>query len=122
MLPTPLVSFVTTVGFIANGVGGAILMVIGIFLPAFIFPILGHELLQSMVENSVIEPFLDGVAAAVIGLLLQTAFQFLKGVIKSGLDAVIFSLAFTALFHFTNKFSQPIMILVAAITGQTIYV
>jgi chromate transport protein ChrA len=103
-------------------VGGAILMAIGIFLPAFIFPILGHELLQTIVDNSIVEPFLDGVASAVIGLLLDTAFKFLKGVVLSSLDAVVFFLAFTALFHFTNKFTQPIMVLVAAITGQVLYI
>ena len=109
-------------GFIAHGVGGAVLMAIGIFTPAFIFPILGHDLLQTLVDNPIMEPFLDGVAAAVIGLLLQVAFQFLQGTLESGLDAVVFFLAFQALFHFTNKFSQPIMIIVAAITGQTLYV
>ena len=75
MLPAPLVSFVATIGFIGHGVRGSILMLIGIFLPATIFPIIGHELLHQMVENRVVQPFLDGVAAAVLGLLVQTAFN-----------------------------------------------
>jgi chromate transporter len=75
MLPTPLVSFVATVGFIANGIGGAVLMLIGIFTPATIFPVIGHELLEKLVDNKLVQPFLDGVAAAVIGLLLQTSLK-----------------------------------------------
>ena len=110
------------VGFIAHGIGGAVLMVLGIFLPSYIIPIMGHDLLHILIENPVVEPFLDGVAAAVIGLLLQTAFQFLKGAVVTGTDAAIFGLAFYGLFYFTNKFTQPIMILVAAITGQILYI
>jgi chromate transporter len=75
MLPTPLVSFVATIGFLGGGIGGAILMLIGIFLPATIFPIIGHDLLQRAVDNEFVQPFLDGVASAVIGLLVQTAFK-----------------------------------------------
>ena len=60
--------------FIANGFGGAILLCLGMFTPATIMPILGHDLLQWAVDNSVVQPCLDGVAAAVLGLLLQTAF------------------------------------------------
>lgn len=41
MMPTPLVTFVTMVGYIGHGIGGAILMTIGIFLPAFSFTIIG---------------------------------------------------------------------------------
>jgi chromate transport protein ChrA len=77
MLPTPLVSFVATIGFIGGGIGGSILMLIGIFTPATFFPIIGHEILQKLVDNELVQPFLDGVAAAVLGLLLQTAFQVL---------------------------------------------
>ena len=60
--------------WLGNGIGGAILMGIGIFLPATIIPILGHDLLQWAVDNRVVQPFLDGIATAVLGLLLQTAF------------------------------------------------
>ena len=98
------------------------LIVLGIFLPSYIIPIIGHDLLHILIENTFVEPFLDGVAASVIGLLLQTAFQFLKGAVISGLDATVFGLAFYGLFYFTNQFTQPIMILVAAITGQILYI
>lgn len=121
VLPTPLVSFVTMVGWIGHGVGGAILMVIGIFLPAFSFTIIGHTFFEMLVHNIYIESFLDGVASAVIGLLMQTAFQFLVSVIEQPLDAVVFFLAFYTVFYFTDKFTQPIVLIVAAIAGQTLF-
>jgi putative chromate ion transporter len=119
--PTPLVSFVTLVGWIGNGIGGAILMLIGIFLPAMSFTLIGHEYFEKMVDNPYLQPFLDGVSSAVIGLLVQTAFQFLHDVIKIPIDAVVFSLTFWALFHFTHIYTQPLIIIAAAIAGQVLY-
>jgi chromate transport protein ChrA len=121
MLPTPLVSFVIIVGFIGHSIGGSILMGIGIFLPAFSFTIIGHEFFQAVVDNKYVEPYLDGIASAIIGLLAFTCFQFLKSVISQGLDAVVFLLAFSTLFTFTNKYTQPITLIVAAIAGQVLY-
>jgi putative chromate ion transporter len=121
MLPTPLVTFVTMIGFVGHGIGGAIVMTIGIFIPAFSFTLLGHEYFEKLVNFPLIHPFLDGVAASVIGLLISVAFQFIQGIIEIGIDAVVFFLAFTAVFHFTDKYTQPIIIIVAAIAGQTLY-
>jgi len=55
------------------------------------------------------------------GLLALTAFQFVKSVVETGVDAVAFLLAFTALFHFTDKYTQPLVLAVAAIAGQVLY-
>lgn len=119
--PTPLVSFVTLVGWIGNGIGGAALMLVGIFLPAMSFTVIGHEYFEAVVDNPYIQPFLDGVASSVIGLLLQTAFQFVRDVSIEAIDAVVFALSFWALFHFTDKYTQPIIILGAAMAGQILY-
>lgn len=121
MLPTPLVTFVTLVGYIGHGVEGAVLMTIAIFLPAFSFTIIGHEIFQAIVDNKFVEPFLDGISAAVIGLLLFTAFQFLNNVLVQPIDAVVFLLSFVSLFYFTNKYTSPIVLITAAIAGQVLY-
>jgi chromate transport protein ChrA len=121
MMPTPLVSFVTMVGYIGNGIEGSLLMTLGIFLPAISFTVIGHRFFEKVVDNKLVEPFLEGVSSAVIGLLLLTAFQFVKGVISDGVDAVVFFLSFCAVFHFTDRYTQPITIVVAAIAGQVLY-
>jgi chromate transport protein ChrA len=80
-----------------------------------LFYLLGHEIFEAIVDNRYIEPFLDGVGAAVIGLLILTCFQFVKSVIETGVDSVAFLLAFAALFHFTDKYTQPMVLITAAI-------
>lgn len=121
MLPTPLVTFITMVGYIGHGIGGAVMTTIGIFLPAFSFTLIGHELFEKIVENDWIEPFLDGVSAAVIGLLLQTALQFVRGVISDPIDCISFLLAFAAVFHFTDRNTPVFVMVFAAMAGQILY-
>ncbi len=69
VLPAPLVIFSTFVGYIAGGIVGALVMTLGIFIPAFVFPIFFHRQLVGIAENARLHPFLLGVAAGVIGLI-----------------------------------------------------
>ena len=59
LLPTPMVMFVTMVGFVAGsqpeanlgpagGLVGAVLMTLGMFIPAFTFPTLFHEFFEGV--------------------------------------------------------------------------
>jgi len=121
VLPCPLVTFVTFVGWVGHGIGGAVVMTIGIFLPAFSFTIIGHEFFEVLVHIEAVHPFLDGIGAAVIGFLVLTTCQFIKAVIVSGIDAVVFTLALGATFMFTLSYTQPAIILIAAIAGQILY-
>ena len=77
VLPAPLIIFSTFVGYLAGGLGGALAMTLGIFLPAFIFPIFFHRFFVSVAENPRIRPFLLGVAAGVIGLIAAVTVDIL---------------------------------------------
>lgn len=72
-LPAPLIIFSTFVGYIAGGAVEAVAMTAGIFLPAFAFPLVFHDGLEKITENKELHDFLDGVAAAVVGLIAVTA-------------------------------------------------
>jgi chromate transporter len=69
VLPAPLIIFSTFVGYIAGGLVGGVVMTVGIFIPAFVFPIFFHRQLVAIAENDRLHPFLLGVAAGVIGLI-----------------------------------------------------
>jgi chromate transporter len=69
VLPAPLIIFSTFVGYIAGGLIGSLAMTLGIFMPAFVFPIFFHRFLVAVADNRRIRPFLLGVAAGVIGLI-----------------------------------------------------
>jgi len=128
VLPTPLVMFVTMVGFIGDqsnggsGFGGAALMTLGIFLPAFSFTLIGHNFFEKVVDSAIVAPFLDGITASVIGIVLVTAFEFAKATLRTPLSLLIFFLSFAALWHFKHKFTSPIVIIVAGIASQILFV
>jgi len=53
MMPAPLVTFVTLVGWVGGKAPGAIVMTVGIFLPAFSFTIIGHHVFEKIVGSKV---------------------------------------------------------------------
>lgn len=77
VLPAPLIIFSTFVGYLAGGLGGGLLMTVGVFVPAFVFPIFFHHRLVAVAQNERLRPFLLGVAAAVIGLIAAVAVDIL---------------------------------------------
>jgi len=103
VLPAPLIIFSTFVGYAAGGLAGSLAMTLGIFLPAFLFPIFLHRWLVAVAENPRIRPFLLGVAAAVVGLIAAVTVDIVEtGVVDlpTGLIAVG---AFAALMRFHSK-------------------
>lgn len=72
VLPAPLVIFATFVGYVAGGLGGALAITAGMFLPAFAFSMILFERLEAVVENPAFHRLLAGVAAAVVGTIAAT--------------------------------------------------
>jgi chromate transporter len=69
ILPAPLVIFGTFVGYLGGGFVGALAVTAGIFLPAFSFTLVGHGLIERVVEAPSLHAFLEGVTAGVVGLI-----------------------------------------------------
>jgi chromate transporter len=103
ILPAPLIIFSTFVGYVAGGLVGAIAMTVGIFIPAFVFPIFLHGRLIAVAENDRLRPFLLGVAAAVVGLIGAVTVQILRTSVVDVYTGVLAAGAFLALMRFHSK-------------------
>ncbi len=99
VLPAPLIIFSTFVGYIAGGLGRGLAMTLGIFLPAFVLPILFHRSLVAIAEN----PRVRGVAAAVIGLIAAVTVDVLDASVVDAPTAVLAIAAFAALNRWHGK-------------------
>ena len=117
ILPAPLIIFSTFVGYIAGGLVGALVMTLGIFLPAFLFPIFFHRQLVAIAENDRLHPFLLGVAAAVIGLIAAVTVEILKTSVGDVYTALIAVGAFAALNRWHSKLTVVYVMAVAGIVG-----
>ena len=118
VIPTPLLMFGTFLGYMATGVSGALLITISIFLPAFLFTLLGHKYFEQILKHKPLHAFLDGVSAGVAGILVITAIEFLIPILNSNLLVMllfVFSLA--VLYVLKTRFVVPTVILVSAIIG-----
>jgi chromate transporter len=103
ILPAPLIIFSTFVGYIAGGLSGGLLMTLGIFLPAFVFPIFLHRYLVAIAENPRIRPFLLGVTAGVVGLIAAVTVQILDTSVVDVYTAILAVAAFAVLYRFHGK-------------------
>jgi chromate transporter len=117
VLPAQLIIFSTFVGYVAGGLGGALAMTLGIFLPAFLFPIFLHRWLVAVAENPRIRPFLLGVAAAVVGLIAAVTVDIVEtGVVDLPTALLAFG-AFAALMRFHGKLTVLYVVLGCGLIG-----
>lgn len=117
VLPAPLIIFSTFVGYIAGGLAGALAMTLGIFLPAFAFPIFLHRQLVAVAENERLHPFLLGVAAAVIGLIAAVTVSILETSVTDVYTALIALGAFAALNRWHSKLTVVYVMAAAGVIG-----
>jgi len=117
VLPAPLIIFSTFVGYIAGGLVGALVITLGIFLPAFVFPIFFHRGLVAIAENPRIRPFLLGVAAGVIGLIAAVTVQIVDTSVVDAYTAVLAVGAFAALQHWHGKLTVLYVVLGCGLIG-----
>jgi chromate transporter len=117
ILPAPLIIFSTYVGYVAGGLGGGLAMTVGIFLPAFVFPIFLHRFLVAVAENPRIRPFLLGVAAGVIGLIAAVTVEIVDTSVVDAYTAVLAVGAFAALQRWHGKLTVLYVVLGCGLIG-----
>jgi chromate transporter len=117
VLPAPAVIFSTFVGYLAGGLPGGLVMTVGVFLPAFVFPIFLHGSLVGLAENPRIRPFLLGVAAGVIGLIAAVTVEIGRAGIVDLPSALLAVAAFSALIAFHAKLTVVYVMLGCGAAG-----
>jgi chromate transporter len=120
-LPAPLIIFSTFVGYIGGGAVGALLMTIGVFLPAFGFSLLFHNQLERLMEREVLREVLEGVTAGVVGIIASTLITLGVGTITNVKAAVIFALALIPLYFWKSKAVIPCVVIGAGVLGWFLF-
>lgn len=117
ILPAPLIIFATFVGYLAGGLPGALLITLGIFIPAFVFPIYLHRQLVAISENPRLHLFLLGVAAGVVGLIAAVTVEIVRTSVVDGWTAAIALVAFLALNRWHGKLTVLYVVLGCGLAG-----
>lgn len=121
VLPAPLVIFATFAGYLAGGPWGALAVTAGMFLPAFAFSLILYDRLEAVVENPRLRALLDGVAAAVVGVIAATVIVLAQGLIgpprQTAVLASLFALALLAAFRLKGGWVAPAVLAAAGVAG-----
>ncbi|HEX6153091.1 MAG TPA: chromate efflux transporter [Solirubrobacterales bacterium] len=124
ILPAPLIIFATFVGYLGGGLVGALLITLGIFIPAFLFPIYLHRQLVAIAENERLHQFLLGVAAGVVGLIAAVTVEIVEVGVVDVYTAALAIGAFLALNRWHGKLTVLYVVLscgaIGAVLQQTI--
>lgn len=124
LLPAPLVIFATFAGYVAGGWSGALAITTGMFLPAFAFSMLFFERLEAVVEMSGLHRLLDGVAAAVVGVIGATFVDLTTSTLQRTpslvFTTVIFIIGATAAWRLKGRWVTPALIAFGAAGGMLI--
>lgn len=117
VLPAPLIIFATFVGYLAGGLVGALVITLGIFIPAFLFPIFFHRQLVAIAENERLHQFLLGVAAGVVGLIAAVTVEIVEASVIDAYTAALAIGAFLALNRWHGKLTVLYVVLACGAVG-----
>jgi chromate transporter len=116
--PGPFMLFTAFVGYIANGVTGALLATFFVFLPSFIFVIVGVHYVEKVRENRKIQAFLAGVSAAVVGVIAVVSLDLIPEALVDW-PAIGIAVAAFLLIAFLKR--DVALVAVGAMAGGIIY-
>lgn len=120
MTPGPVVITATFVGFLMNGIGGALAATAGMFSPSFLFVVAGTPLLLQYRANARLQGFVRGVTVAVVGVLVGTSYLVGRSAIGDALTIVVALAALSAAL-FVKRLPDPLLVAAGAIAGLIAY-
>lgn len=103
--PGPVFSSVTFIGYQINGLTGAIVSTMAIFLPSFVFVALLNPILKTMRNSKLFSAFLDAVNVASIAIILAICIDLGKDAITNWQTVIItlFSIIIAFGYQKTNS-------------------
>lgn len=87
--PGPVFTTATFIGYIINGLSGAILATIGIFLPSFLLVLITNPIIPRLRRSVWLSALLDGVNVAALGLMGAVAVELAQNAIVDRLTMIL---------------------------------
>jgi len=116
--PGPFMLFTTFAGYLAGGIAGAVLATFFVFLPSFIFVLGGTHYIEKVRDNRIIQAFLAGVSAAVVGVIAVVSLDLIPEAIVGWPSIAIAAIAFLLIVWLKRDVA---LVAVGAMAGGIIY-
>jgi len=114
--PGPVFSSVTFIGYQINGLTGAIVSTIAIFLPSFVFVALLNPIVKKMRNSKLSSVFLDSVNVASVAIIVAVCFEMGKDTITDWRTIVISVLSIAIAFGY-KRLNSAFVVLGGSLTG-----
>lgn len=98
--PGPVLSTATFIGYLIEGVPGAVVATIGIFLPAFLFVGILNPMIPRLRTSAWLSSFLDAINASALALMAAVTIDIGRQVLVTPESIIITILAAIAVFRF----------------------
>ena len=98
--PGPFMLFTTFAGFLAGGVPGALIATFFVFLPSFVFVLGGARYVELVRDNRLLQAFLAGVSAAVVGVIIVVSLELIPTAVVGWVSIAIAVIAFLVIVLF----------------------
>lgn len=118
--PGPVFSSVTFIGFQINGLSGAILSTVAIFLPSFILVALLNPLMKKLRNSKGLSVFLDAVNVTSVALIVAVCITMTRDVLLNWQTLVITLLSGILVFKF-KKVNSAFIVLTGAFLGYLLF-
>lgn len=114
--PGPVFSSVTFIGYQINGLTGAIVSTIAIFLPSFVFVALLNPIVKKIRNSKLFSAFLDAVNVASVAIIVAVCFEMSKDTITDWRTILISVLSITIAFGY-KKLNSAFVVLGGSLIG-----
>ncbi|MDR7210316.1 chromate efflux transporter [Flavobacterium piscis] len=114
--PGPVFSSVTFIGYQINGLTGAIVATIAIFLPSFVFVALLNPIVKKMRNSKLFSAFLDAVNVASVAIIVAVCFDMGKDTITDWRTIFIAILSIAITFRY-KKINSAFIVLGGSLIG-----
>jgi len=114
--PGPVFSSVTFIGYQINGLTGAIVSTVAIFLPSFVFVALLNPLVKKMRDSKLFSAFLDAVNVASVAIIVAVCFDMGKDTITDWRTILIAVLSIGITFGY-RKINSAFVVFGGSIIG-----
>lgn len=114
--PGPVLSTATFIGWQMNGLWGAVVATLGIFLPSFLFVWLLNPLMPKMRKSKTIRAVLDAVNVAAVALIIAVCIEMAKDTLVDWRTIVIALLSLITVFGF-KKLNSAFIVLGGSFLG-----
>jgi chromate transporter len=98
--PGPVFTTATFIGYVLNGLPGALIATFAIFLPSFLFVLLINPIIPKLRESVWFGGFLDGVNAVSLGLMGAVTIELAKIAFNGIFTVILFTLSVFLLWKY----------------------